>query len=184
MTNLLVKEFELNKNGKYLFIVPTELLESQIIYKLKQLYPNFKNYIGSNIILNNIIVCTPEKLSNSINLSNNFTYFDFIVIDEAHSLIDNNNERNLYLKHLIKTYFENEKSLNTKLVLISPLINEKEFNKLEKRFNQISFHDLLLVYKNIDNNEKNNHTKWIFWFQEFKNARKQYFTIERNYLYL
>jgi replicative superfamily II helicase len=116
-SNILINN--LNEKNKKLFLVPTELLEDQIIMRLTKMKVDVSNEVG----LSRIIVCTPEKIAYF--LSEQPEYFDEIVVDEAHIILNKNDERSLFLANLIRQVALNSKGL--KIHFISPFIKQEEF---------------------------------------------------------
>lgn len=117
-SNFLIERYRnaINENKKFIFIVPTEILENQIIRELKENNSDIEDYIGNSIIENNVFIGTWEKLVFAINKKEILVEIDTLIIDEAHYLFDNNETRYKFFNFIIKTYINNGKKL-TRLYL-------------------------------------------------------------------
>lgn len=144
-TNFLIKKFKekmMNeKNTKFIYIVPTEILESQIINNLHERNEDIKKYIGNNIIEKRIFIGTWEKLSQVINGKEILIEIDTLIIDEAHCIFEEN-DRSKYLYFLLEIYLKN-KSIN-RIILLSPFEIEDKY-KFQELFYKIDF--LYIDYK-------------------------------------
>lgn len=142
--NLNTKEF-LKK--KQLLLVPTEILEEQILSRMKSNNKNLEYIIGNNPDVSDIVVCTPEKIYTwLINTSKENNIFDTIIIDEAHCILQKN-ERGEFLKEMLKLSINGD----IKYIFISPFINIDSFEIFEKFYNEIN-----LKYINVSTSKRNN----------------------------
>lgn len=156
-----------NKKNKFIMLVPTELLEEQIIFNLQKTYKNLKNIIGNNVDNNYILIVTPEKLISYINSKYIDIFIDTLIIDEAHIIFDVENERGEFLKYIIKEYLN--KFEIDKIILLSPF----DFDEKQKEI-LIDFLKTENLLK-IDYNKNNICNKFnINSLEKNKNNEKKY----------
>lgn len=154
-SNFLIERYNnsSDKNKKFIMIVPTEILEQQIISNLENSYPSLKNneIIGNNPDDNKILILTQEKLISHINVKNIEIEIDTLIIDECHALFNNEDFRGLFLKHIINQYFEHKRDIN-KVILISPFsLNDDKENELCNLFKTNDFLKIEINNRNINN---------------------------------
>lgn len=126
---------EIKESGKKcLFLVPSDLLEEQLIYKLKMEKPQISHKIGSDFNSCEIIISTPENAFPWIEeYKNEITH---IVVDEAHTLFYKNDARAIFALELVKKMAD---ITAARFFFISPKMNREsnlEFIK-EKTGNEM-----------------------------------------------
>lgn len=132
---------------KQLLLVPTEILEEQILSRIKLNNKDIEYVIGNNPDVSDIVVCTPEKIyTRLINIKNGTNIFDTIIIDEAHCILQGS-DRGEFLKEMLKLSINND----IKYIFISPFISTNEFEIFEKIYDKIN-----LKYINVSTRKRNN----------------------------
>lgn len=118
------------KNEKFVFIVPTEILEEQIKHNLYKYNEDIKSKIGNTIEENDILIITWDKLAQYIKWDKLTIKINTLILDEAFLLFDKNNDRSLFLKHIIKSYIKNSidknKNIFSRIILLSPISPTEE----------------------------------------------------------
>ncbi|MBD5423314.1 MAG: DEAD/DEAH box helicase, partial [Mycoplasma sp.] len=129
------REYIKNKNTncrkeRFVFIVPTEILEEQIKHNLSKYNEDIKSEIGNSIEENSILIITWEKLAPYVKWDELTIKINTLILDEAFLLFDKNNDRSLFLKHIIKSYIKNSITKNrnvfSRIILLSPISPSKE----------------------------------------------------------
>lgn len=119
---------EKSEDSKSLYIVPSDLLEEQIISKLKSEYAEISEKIGNDINVNSLVITTPENVFPYI--KDFYLKIKNIIVDEAHTIFYDDDERSIFAKELLRDLSENTFS---KFYFISPKIQgDSNFDFLEK----------------------------------------------------
>lgn len=133
---MIVKEIIFNKSNykRILIVVPTIALRIELTRNFKSIFGNRFKIINNSMLdevpnFDFIFIATQEKMHDVKWINEN--KFDFVVIDEAHTLVSNNDERSYLLNKLFKKLL----SKNDNILLIAPLlgsISAKTKDALEK----------------------------------------------------
>ncbi|PSE45608.1 DNA helicase [Acinetobacter nosocomialis] len=130
-SSLVIDIIKKNLNKKIALIVPSKSLLAQNFLDLKNKFPNHKILFNEDMYngeLNFICVFTQERTLRLFSKSDEI-YFDIMIIDEAHNLLDND-QRSVILSRVIRrNRFRNSGS---KHYYLSPLINDSNNLKLDE----------------------------------------------------
>ncbi|MGL5358072.1 MAG: DEAD/DEAH box helicase [Metamycoplasmataceae bacterium] len=130
LSNFIMEMYENYKEFKHVLIVPTELLEEQLVSKLQNSYENYKNTIGNDFYINQIIICTPEKFFTI--LEDELINIKTLVFDEAYFLFSEEDERSKFAKYIFLEFIKKNSSKikDIKIFLISVNLEKDKIEEL------------------------------------------------------
>ncbi|MFL0171658.1 DEAD/DEAH box helicase family protein, partial [Tenacibaculum maritimum] len=131
-SSLIIDYIKLFSNKKIAIIVPTKSLLSQTYKMVRDAELNYKILIHDEMYDKQksfIAVFTQERALRLLS-KNEGLYFDIIIIDEAHNMLENDSRSILLSRLILKNKKINPK---TKIVYLTPLIKDIEAVKVDNK---------------------------------------------------
>ncbi len=176
-----LRRVEQDNSKKIVIIVPTKSLLMQTYKNIKAANLKKKILIHNDMYNNEnafIAIFTQERALRMLEKKN--IYFDILIIDEAHNLLDGD-PRNILLSRLIKK--NSILNSNQKIIYLSPLLQNE--NSLKINENQIiSSHNIKFNIKEPNFYEYNIGTKNILKYNRFVNVFYKIWKVESKEKYI